>query len=148
MLESEPEKKITVLRGDQKVDVQLRDIIMKSHVRIESVNNFATAAGLASSASGLACLARCLAAVYDLEESFDGEFSMFARMGSGSACRSLYGGVVEWQQGFDDEEELKSEDNLAEISKRAVAKKICFDQLDYWVENLRVLICVVKPEQG
>lgn len=67
------------------------------------MNNFATAAGLASSASGLACLARSLAAVYGLEESFDGEFSMYARLGSGSACRSLYGGVVEWERGFEEE---------------------------------------------
>ena len=42
----------------------------KTHIKIESVNNFATAAGLASSASGLACLARCLAAIYGLEETF------------------------------------------------------------------------------
>ena len=67
------------------------------------MNNFATAAGLASSASGLACLARSLAAVYGLKESFDGEFSMYARLGSGSACRSLYGGVVEWERGFEEE---------------------------------------------
>ncbi len=38
----------------------------KTNIRVESINNFATAAGLASSASGLACLARCLAAVYGL----------------------------------------------------------------------------------
>ena len=73
---------------------------------MESVNNFATAAGLASSASGLACLARSLAAVYGLSESYEGEFSMYARLGSGSACRSLYGGVVEWKRGFNHESEL------------------------------------------
>lgn len=79
---------------------KLSEIMKKTHIKIESVNNFATAAGLASSASGLACLARCLAVVYGLEESFEGEFSMYARLGSGSACRSLYGGIVEWKRGF------------------------------------------------
>ena len=113
----------------------------KTHLKIESVNNFATAAGLASSASGLACLARCLAAVYGLEESFEGEFSMFARMGSGSACRSVYGGVVEWDQGFTDISELETD--MVQVSKRAVSRKFNFESLDYWIENLRVLICVV-----
>ena len=89
-------------RGHSIMKAKLSAIVAKTHMRIESVNNFATAAGLASSASGLACLARCLAAVYGLDESFEGEFSMFARMGSGSACRSVYGGVVEWDQGFED----------------------------------------------
>ena len=110
------------------------------------MNNFATAAGLASSASGLACLARCLAAAYGLEEGFEGEFSMFARMGSGSACRSVYGGVVEWDKGYSDVAELETD--LVQVSKRAVARKIVFDALDYWLENLRVLICVVQPEEG
>ena len=86
----------------------MRSIIEKTHIRIESINNFATAAGLASSASGLACLARCLAAIYGLEEAFEGEFSMFARMGSGSACRSVYGGLVEWNQGFTEKAELEA----------------------------------------
>lgn len=88
---------------------KLSDIMKKTHIKIESVNNFATAAGLASSASGLACLARCLAAVYGLEESFEGEFSMYARLGSGSACRSLYGGVVEWKRGFSSSSELEDQ---------------------------------------
>ena len=87
---------VSVRQGFRYDKVKMSAILAKTNVKIESVNNFATAAGLASSASGLACLARCLAAVYGLEESFEGEFSMFARMGSGSACRSVYGGVVEW----------------------------------------------------
>ena len=92
----DPEKEVSVRQGFRYDKVKMSAILAKTNVKIESVNNFATAAGLASSASGLACLARCLAAVYGLEESFEGEFSMFARMGSGSACRSVYGGVVEW----------------------------------------------------
>ena len=128
------------------VSVPLKDLVAKTEIWVESVNNFATAAGLASSASGLACLARCLAAVYGIEENFDGEFSMYARLGSGSACRSLYGGVVEWQRGHDAESELES--SLEKVSQRAVAEKVEFPQLQYWLDNLRILICIVKPEQG
>eukprot|EP00351_Strombidinopsis_sp_SopsisLIS2011_P003070 CAMPEP_0116880176 /NCGR_PEP_ID=MMETSP0463-20121206/12077_1 /TAXON_ID=181622 /ORGANISM="Strombidinopsis sp, Strain SopsisLIS2011" /LENGTH=61 /DNA_ID=CAMNT_0004530437 /DNA_START=339 /DNA_END=524 /DNA_ORIENTATION=+ len=56
---------------------------------------------MASSSSGLSCLAIVLANVYGLKEQYEGEFSMLARLGSGSACRSLYGGFVTWDKGFE-----------------------------------------------
>jgi len=56
---------------------------------------------MASSASGLSCLAKVLAELYGVKEQFEGELSIFARLGSGSACRSLYGGFVIWNRGFD-----------------------------------------------
>jgi len=83
-------------------------------LRVTSENNFATASGLASSSSGLSCLAFALAQLYGLEELFPGEYTKFARLGSGSACRSLYGGFVEWQRGFKDISELDS--NLEKVS--------------------------------
>eukprot|EP00455_Lapot_gusevi_P052481 TRINITY_DN798_c0_g2_i2.p1 TRINITY_DN798_c0_g2~~TRINITY_DN798_c0_g2_i2.p1 ORF type:complete len:406 (+),score=77.06 TRINITY_DN798_c0_g2_i2:64-1281(+) len=68
------------------------------HLRILSFNNFPTAAGLASSASGFACLTKCLAALYNVNEQ-EQDLSIVARQGSGSACRSMYGGWVKWQKG-------------------------------------------------
>ncbi|WP_423190493.1 diphosphomevalonate decarboxylase [Alkalibacterium sp. f15] len=70
--------------------------------RVESYNHVPTAAGLASSASGLAALAGAasLAAGLDLSEK---ELSKLARRGSGSASRSIYGGFAEWQKGTDDD---------------------------------------------
>lgn len=65
---------------------------------IASVNNFPTAAGLASSASGFACLTFALAEIFELTMSMP-EISRIARMGSGSACRSLFGGYVKWEMG-------------------------------------------------
>ncbi|TAQ85090.1 hypothetical protein B7494_g6588 [Chlorociboria aeruginascens] len=67
-------------------------------LRIVSENNFPTAAGLASSAAGFAALVRAIANLYELPSS-PTELSRIARQGSGSACRSLFGGYVAWQMG-------------------------------------------------
>lgn len=69
------------------------------HVHIASYNTFPTAAGLASSAAGYAALVAALVRLYGAKESFPGEFTAIARQGSGSACRSLYGGFVAWRAG-------------------------------------------------
>lgn len=62
---------------------------------ISTENNFPTAAGLASSASGFAALVLALNQLYGWGLSKK-ELSILARMGSGSASRSLYSGFVEW----------------------------------------------------
>ncbi|KAJ3071750.1 diphosphomevalonate decarboxylase [Podochytrium sp. JEL0797] len=67
-------------------------------LHVASVNNFPTAAGLASSASGLACLAVALDAALQLDLP-RAQVSALARLGSGSACRSLFGGFVAWDMG-------------------------------------------------
>lgn len=65
---------------------------------IQSENAVPTAAGFASSASGFAALAG--AATKALEMDIDlPALSRITRQGSGSACRSIYGGFVEWQKG-------------------------------------------------
>lgn len=66
--------------------------------RIETANNFPTAAGLASSASGFAALALAAAAASGRALTHD-ELAVFARRGSGSATRSIHGGWVEWRMG-------------------------------------------------
>ncbi|XP_049852265.1 diphosphomevalonate decarboxylase-like [Schistocerca gregaria] len=68
-------------------------------LHICSYNNFPTSAGLASSASGYACLVYAIASLFHLEERWAGELSTCARLGSGSACRSMYGGWVKWEKG-------------------------------------------------
>ncbi len=65
---------------------------------IETRNTIPTAAGFASSASGFAALARCLNALMGWELS-DQHLSVLARLGSGSASRSVYDGLVEWRPG-------------------------------------------------
>lgn len=67
-------------------------------MKIVSENNFPTAAGLASSAAGFAALVRAIANLYELK-STPTELSRIARQGSGSACRSLFGGYVAWEMG-------------------------------------------------
>jgi diphosphomevalonate decarboxylase len=74
--------------------------------RIESKNNFPIAAGFASSASGFAALAKAI--VGELNEfepicKSDVKISAIARLGSGSAARSIptNGGFVIWDRGID-----------------------------------------------
>ncbi|MFD2306711.1 diphosphomevalonate decarboxylase [Enterococcus termitis] len=70
--------------------------------KVDSRNFVPTAAGLASSASGLAALAGACSAALNLELT-DKELSRLARRGSGSACRSIFGGFAEWQKGNSDQ---------------------------------------------
>jgi diphosphomevalonate decarboxylase len=66
---------------------------------VSSENKVPTAAGFASSASGFAALAAAAARALGLDLS-QKELSILARQGSGSACRSIYGGYVEWEKGL------------------------------------------------
>jgi diphosphomevalonate decarboxylase len=72
------------------------------HVDIVSSNTFPTAAGLASSASGLAALVLALDRLLGTRLSPE-RLSRIARLGSGSACRSVFPGAVLWRAGSSDE---------------------------------------------
>ena len=65
---------------------------------VSSRNNFPTASGLASSASGFAALAGAASKAARLPVE-PGRLSELARSGSGSACRSIFGGFVVWEAG-------------------------------------------------
>ncbi|RKQ29052.1 diphosphomevalonate decarboxylase [Oceanobacillus halophilus] len=78
----------------------LRNLSGKANLfaEVKSTNEVPTAAGFASSASGFAALAAASSRAIGLELS-DEELSRLTRQGSGSACRSIYGGFVEWEMG-------------------------------------------------
>ncbi|KAL9181523.1 hypothetical protein ACHAXT_010328 [Thalassiosira profunda] len=88
-----------------KVDPDTKQVVVSKedwkgmHVHIASYNTFPTAAGLASSAAGYAALVAALVQLFGAKESYPHEFTAIARQGSGSACRSLYGGFVAWRAG-------------------------------------------------
>ncbi|AXI07685.1 diphosphomevalonate decarboxylase [Oceanobacillus zhaokaii] len=68
------------------------------YANVHSINEVPTAAGFASSASGFAALAAAGAKAIGLNLN-DQELSRLTRQGSGSACRSIYGGFAEWEMG-------------------------------------------------
>ncbi|MFF1530990.1 diphosphomevalonate decarboxylase [Cellulomonas sp. NPDC058312] len=68
---------------------------------VTSTSTVPTGAGLASSASGFAALAGAAAAAYGLDLD-PRDLSRLARRGSGSASRSVFGGLVVWHGGTDD----------------------------------------------
>ena len=69
---------------------------------VHTSNSFPHSSGIASSASGMSAMALCLVQIEQLlgAEISDDEAlkkaSYLARLGSGSACRSVYKGLVEW----------------------------------------------------
>ena len=77
--------------------------ILKGKYVIKTENTFPHSSGIASSASGFGAIASCL---MELDKNFSSEIrdasfeikkaSFLARLGSGSACRSLYNGLVVW----------------------------------------------------
>lgn len=68
------------------------------HFKMASKNDFPTQSGLASSAAGFAALAAATADALKLKLTKE-ELSTYARLGSGSACRSIHGGFVQWHKG-------------------------------------------------
>ncbi|WP_179337093.1 diphosphomevalonate/mevalonate 3,5-bisphosphate decarboxylase family protein [Winogradskyella ludwigii] len=77
------------------------------HFKIETSNTFPHSSGIASSASGMSAIALCLMSIeqelsinkMEVEESkayFNQKASFLARLGSGSACRSIEGELVVW----------------------------------------------------
>jgi diphosphomevalonate decarboxylase len=73
--------------------------------RVESRNNFPTASGLASSASGFAALVAAAWSAAGMERD-DAAWSAMARQASASAARSIYGGFVELPRGVPGDEKL------------------------------------------
>ncbi len=74
------------------------------HFTIETSNSFPHSSGIASSASGMSALALCLMSLEKelyptmTEEDFSRKASFLARLGSGSASRSIEGDLIVWGQ--------------------------------------------------
>jgi len=82
---------------------------------IKSRNSFPHSSGIASSASGMSALALCimslersLSLVEMTDEYFNKKASFLARLGSGSACRSIEGELIVWGK----HSEIKGSSNL------------------------------------
>lgn len=93
---------------------------ISTKARVVSRNHVPTAAGLASSASGFAALCASAAFAAGLKLT-PRELSRLARRGSGSACRSIFGGLVIWHAGEDDETSYA--EPVAEAASPASAPK-------------------------
>lgn len=100
-------------------------------LKLVSINNFPTAAGLASSAAGFAALVRAIANLYELPHS-PTQLSLVARQGSGSACRSLMGGYVAWRMGS------------AKDGTDSIAEEVA--PVSHW-PNMKALILVVSADK-
>lgn len=98
---------------------------IKTYAKIESINNVPTKAGLASSASSFAALTKAAINALGINIS-DNELSRIARIGSGSASRSIYGDFVIWNTG-DDATSVASKLNLK------------------W-DDFRIIVCLVSKD--
>lgn len=96
---------------------------IREPARIESRNDFPTAAGLASSASGFAALAVAATAAAGQHRGLR-DLSALARLGSGSAARSVPGGWAVWE---------------GEAAEQVAPP-------DHWDVRLVVAICAAGPK--
>lgn len=101
----------------------------QQYAKVVSQNSFPTGTGLSSSASGFAALSAAAAVAIGLNLS-EKELSILARHGSGSACRSIPAGFVEWKDGD------SSESSYSETLFPA----------DYWDVSFVVAVVSDKPK--
>lgn len=85
----------------ERIEVYL-PFLKQYHFKIETQNSFPHSSGIASSASGMSALALCLLQLERqansamTEEFFNKKASFLARLGSGSAARSIKGNLLVW----------------------------------------------------
>ena len=89
-----------VTRASRHLDHIRRLAGVETRARIVSTNSFPMGTGMASSAAGFAALTVAASAALGLDLT-QRELSALARLGSGSACRSIPGGYTLWHAGQD-----------------------------------------------
>ncbi|MCL4375639.1 diphosphomevalonate decarboxylase [Candidatus Marsarchaeota archaeon] len=133
--------------NDKKIDlgekeIQERFIVLsklrgiagtKLRARVVSRNFVPTASGFGSSASGMAALTFAAAKALGLGVETS-RLSEIARIGSGSACRSLFGGFVEWKRGNESD------------GRDSVAKQLY--QEGYWPELRLIVTALENPKKS
>jgi diphosphomevalonate decarboxylase len=103
LFEGQPKEdfKPKILKFLERIEVYL-PFLKEYHFTIDTENTFPHSSGIASSASGMAALAMNLMSLEKAlnptmtDEYFYQKASLLARLGSGSACRSVKGQVVVW----------------------------------------------------
>ena len=120
----------TKVRATQLLDRVRAAASTSTRARVVSVNDFPTASGLASSASGFAALAIAAVRAADLDWSAE-RVADLARRSSASAARSVFGGFVELDGGLGAE--------AGQGAARAVAPPSALD--------LRVIVCVTTEAE-
>ncbi len=96
-LMGEPADPNTVARASVVLDAVRERAGISEAARVDAGADFAVAAGLASSAAGFAAMAGAAWAAAGLDRSALTDIAEVARLGSGSACRSVHGGFVAWE---------------------------------------------------
>ncbi|MBI2602278.1 MAG: diphosphomevalonate decarboxylase [Deltaproteobacteria bacterium] len=95
-----------------------KNLGFKEKLFIRSHNDFPASCGIASSASGLGALTLSALACWTRSDSFEaleekgytrGAIASLARYGSGSACRSFWGGFVRWYRGVSVDQQTVSQ---------------------------------------
>ena len=109
--------------------VDIFPFLRQFKLKMNTGNSFPHSSGIASSASGMSALALCLCTMEDrffgtLSENndFDQKASYIARLGSGSACRSIFPYMSAWGQtsaieGSSDEYGIAYEHEIHEVFK-------------------------------
>jgi diphosphomevalonate decarboxylase len=113
------------------LDFVRRTFGFNDKAKVVSETRVPVAGGLAGSAAGLC--AQALAAVNALNIKVDKkQLSVICRVGSGSACRSVYGGFVEWKKG---EKKDGSDSHAIQIANES-----------HWPE-FRCIVCLVDMQE-
>jgi len=140
---SDKYRKDTIIINDEELKNDEKNILgylerirkmagIKDYAKIVSESNFPIATGLASSASGFAALTLASVKASGLELN-EKDLTILTRQGSGSACRSICEGFVEWYRG-------KREDGSDSYAKSIAPK-------NYWCNFTMIISVVTKAKK-